>query len=101
MPQNTTSKPEDKPLKPKGRSALKALRASKRKRAYNLRTKRKYKEVIKRIRKAIISKNKDLALEALPEAYRQLDYAAKKKVIHKNKASRIKSRLAAHINKLG
>ena len=38
-------------------------------------------------------------LEKLAKAYRELDIAAKKNVIHKNKASRLKSRLAKSVKK--
>lgn len=79
---------------------MKAMRSSARKRVYNLRTKDKVKTAVKSVKKSLESKNVDEALKALTAAYAALDKAAKKKVLHKNTASRKKSRLAKAINKL-
>lgn len=70
-------------------SAKKALRNSKKKRIFNLRTK-------DTLQKAVKSAKKTLDLSA---AYQALDKAAKKGVIKKNTASRKKSRLAAMVKK--
>jgi small subunit ribosomal protein S20 len=43
---------------------------------------------------------KDEASELLPKVTALLDKLAKKKIIHKNKASNLKSSLAIHVNKL-
>jgi small subunit ribosomal protein S20 len=43
---------------------------------------------------------KDEATELLPKVTALLDKLAKKKIIHKNKASNLKSSLAIHVNKL-
>lgn len=75
------------PLTP---SVKKALRSSERKRVHNLRVKRVYKIALKQARQD---------LKKIPLAYSQLDMAAKKGVIHKNKAARLKSRLAKRANK--
>ena len=72
---------------PVTKSAKKALRRDRRRATINKRIKEKIKEVLKRVRKSPTKKN-------LQEASSVLDKAAKKKVIHKNKASRLKSRLA-------
>jgi len=85
---------------PNTKSAIKALRVSTRKRGYNLVTIGKYKDALKEVRKAIVAKNKGEATKLLPSAFKQLDKAAKKSVIHANKSSRLKSRLAAAIAKL-
>lgn len=85
---------------PNTKSAIKALRASRRKRAYNLVTIGKYKDAVKAVRKALASKKKDEALKLLSAAFKQLDKAAKKRVIHQNKAARLKSRLSAAIAKI-
>ena len=76
------------------------MRSSARKRVYNLRTKDKFKSAIKTVKEALNSKSADEALKALTAAYAALDKAAKKNVIHKNTASRKKSRLAKAINKI-
>jgi small subunit ribosomal protein S20 len=85
---------------PNTKSATKALRSSTRKRGYNLATIGKYKDAVKAVRKAVASKQKDEAAKLLPQAFKQLDKAAKKRVIHRNKAARLKSRLSAAIAKI-
>lgn len=85
---------------PNTKSAAKAMRASNRKRVYNIRTKDKVKTAVKTVKKSLESKNAEEALKALTTAYAALDKAAKKGVIHKNNASRKKSRLAKAINKI-
>lgn len=67
-------------------SAKKALRRDKRRAIVNLRIKRKMKAALKKAKEKPIKKN--LAL-----AYSALDRAVKKKIIHKNKAARLKSKL--------
>lgn len=79
---------------PTTKSAAKAMRASARKRAINLVTISKYKDAVKAARKAAAAKQKDAAAKALSLAFKQLDKAAKKHVIHQNKAARLKSRLS-------
>ena len=85
---------------PNTKSAIKAMRGSARKRAINLVTIGKYKDAVKSVRKQVAAKSKDGALKALGLAYKQLDKAAKKHVIHKNKAARLKSRLAKALAKI-
>lgn len=85
---------------PNTKSAIKALRSSIRKRAYNLVTISKYKDAVKSVRKAVSDQKKEEAQKLLPLAFKQLDKAAKKRVIHANKAARLKSRLAQAIAKL-
>ena len=51
-------------------------------------------------RKAIDSGEKDAASEAVISAVSHLDIAVKKRVLHKNTASRSKSRLAMRLNKM-
>lgn len=72
---------------PVTRSAEKALRRDRRRYRVNLRIKRLVKEAVKKTRRQPIKKNLD-------EASRQLDRAAKKHVFHRNKAARLKSKLA-------
>ena len=75
-------------------SAKKALRQSKRKKAYNDRRKRLYRDAVKEFKKAITAKEFDKAKTLLPKVYQSLDKAAKGNTIAKNKASRTKSRLS-------
>lgn len=80
------------------RSAKKALRQSFRRRARNITRKEAYKTLIKQIKRLAPSdpqKTKGL----LPQLYQALDKAAKTRAIDKNKASRLKSRLAKLVNK--
>jgi len=75
-------------------SAKKALRQSIRRRKRNLRKMEAYKGAIKDYKKLIAAKKLDDAKTALQKVYKALDKAAKTNVIAKNKASRLKSRLA-------
>lgn len=68
-------------------SSKRALRAARRKAVFNARVRNLYKEALKKARKNPIEAN-------IKKAYSLLDKAAKTHVIHKNKASRLKSRLA-------
>jgi small subunit ribosomal protein S20 len=52
------------------------------------------------IKKLRSSTNKKEAAELLPKVSAMLDKLAKKKVIHKNKASNLKSGLALHVKAL-
>lgn len=80
-------------------SAKKALRQSQRKRAHNLFWKKRIKGVIKEVENLL--KTKDVSLDILKEKesllQKYVDKAAKKKVIAKNKADRLKSRYAQRI----
>lgn len=77
------------------------MRQAKRRNAYNTRTKDKFKSAVKEVRKSISTGSKDEAAKQLAKAMSTLDKAVKKGVIHKNTASRKKSRLAKAIAKLG
>lgn len=83
---------------PNTKSAAKAMRSSRRKREINLVTINKYKTAVKEVRRGIAQKAENVS-EGLARAYAQLDKAAKKHVIHPNKAARLKSRLAKAIAK--
>lgn len=71
---------------PKTKSAKKKLRQDKKRTQRNLAYKKAYKIAIKKAKKT----QKE---ELIKEAYSKIDKAAKKGVIHKNKAARLKSRL--------
>ena len=74
------------------KSAVKALRQDKKRAKNNMPVKKKFREAVKKARKKPTLKN-------LKQAYSILDKAAKKKIIHKNKAARLKSRLAKLLKK--
>jgi len=75
-------------------SAKKALRQSARRHTRNLKQKNTLKALVKKYRKAIVAGKKDEAKKLLPGVYKALDKAAKRgKILKKNTASRLKSRL--------
>lgn len=74
------------------KSAIKKLRADKKKASFNRATKTKAKTAMDEFKKA-------LSLESLSKAFSAVDRAAKKGVIKKGKADRIKSRLSKKVAK--
>ena len=76
------------------------MRQSQRRNAINLRTKYKFKSAVKAARTDIAAGSAAEAAESLKKAMSALDKAVKKNVIHKNTASRKKSRMAKALNKL-
>lgn len=85
---------------PNTKSAAKAMRQSRRRRDINLKTKAKFKTATKQVKKLVGENNIDEALKALSLAMSALDKGVKKGVLHKNTASRKKSRMAKAIAKL-
>lgn len=81
------------------KSAKKALRQNKTRRARNVVKKNAYKERVTSFRKLVVAKKLEDAAKALPAVFKALDKAAKSKVIEKNKASRLKSRLSQLISR--
>ncbi len=80
-------------------SAKKALRQNVTRRKRNEARKETYKKAVKEYRKLVGAKKFDEAAKAFPVVFKALDKAAKTKVIEKNKASRLKSRLAQLTNR--
>ena len=83
---------------PNTKSAKKALRSSAKKRDFNLERKFNIKNSLKELRK-VLSENPDSYQTVLSKVYSSLDKAAKTSFIHKNKANRKKSRVAAMVAK--
>lgn len=81
------------------KNAKKAHRASLKKKVFNTRRSRSYKDIMKEIDKLIKDGKVAEAQAKLPLAYKALDKAAKMNTIKKNNASRSKSRLSARIKK--
>tara|TARA_B100001971_G_C17921641_1_gene398093 strand:+ start:56 stop:310 length:255 start_codon:yes stop_codon:yes gene_type:complete len=79
------------------KSAIKRIRQSEKTRLFN---KYFYKTARNAIRKLRGLKNKKEATELFPKVVAMLDKLAKRNIIHKNKASNLKSKLAKHINLL-
>jgi len=85
---------------PQRKSAQKQLESDKKKRQKNLVLKRNIKQAIKTYLKALNSSKAEETQKALATVYKQLDKASAKRYIHKNKASRKKSRLAKRMSSL-
>jgi small subunit ribosomal protein S20 len=85
---------------PNTKSAIKAARQSLRRRARNLVKKDAFKTAVKNVRKLITAGKKSEAMTAMTNAMKALDKAAKGRVIHANKSSRLKSRLSKAIAKI-
>jgi small subunit ribosomal protein S20 len=81
------------------KSAKKQIRQSARKKANNLFWKKKIKSVTKTLRETMETKNgnTDILVKEQSGLQKVLDKAAKNRVIHRNKASRLKSRYAKKI----
>ncbi|MDD4179653.1 MAG: 30S ribosomal protein S20 [Candidatus Margulisbacteria bacterium] len=84
--------------KVKKRKGIKNVRKTKRRHARNLEAKKDYKLILKNARTAIAAKAADMAEKVL-NAISVLDKMAERKIIHPNKASRLKSRLMLAQNK--
>lgn len=83
---------------PNTKSALKRLRQSQRRRAANKAKLSRLKTAIKRVR---LATEPDPASKAFRHAARLLDRAVSQGLVHRNTAARNKSRLAAHVRRLG
>ncbi|MCM8774312.1 MAG: 30S ribosomal protein S20 [Candidatus Omnitrophica bacterium] len=84
---------------PQRKSAKEDLRKNLKRRKRNLLVKEEIKKVIKSFKKAVESNERESAKKLLNNVYKVLDKACSKKIIHKNKANRQKSRLAKILNK--
>jgi len=80
-------------------SAKKALRASKHKAAFNMKRRDAFSDAVKKVKKLIIAKKIKEAEALMPTAFQAIDKACKTNLIHKNTASRKKSRLAKMLAK--
>ena len=76
------------------RSAKKALRQNIRRQGRNLARKKALHDIIKKYKKSVSAKQSKEAGELLPRLYQALDKAVKANLIKRNKARRLKSRLA-------
>jgi len=74
-------------------AAAKAIRKSAKNHAFNLKVKSEFKGLVKEARKLLAAKKIDEAKKAVMAAAKSLDKSARKKVITKNTAARLKSRL--------
>jgi small subunit ribosomal protein S20 len=79
------------------KSARKAARQSEKRRQHNASLRSALSTAIKSVTKAIGAGDKATAMKALREASSVIDRIADKKIIHKNRAARHKSHLAARL----
>jgi len=79
-------------------SAKKAARQSEKVRAHNASLRSKLRSAIKRVQAAIKGGDKAAANGVLRDAGKVIDTIADKKIVHKNKAARHKSRLNSAVN---
>ncbi|MFM8328162.1 MAG: 30S ribosomal protein S20 [Pirellulaceae bacterium] len=79
---------------PNSQSAKKRLRQSLEDRARNRACKSVLRGMLRNVREAVKGGKIEEAQKLIPAVYKKLDQAAAKKMIHTNKASRLKSRLS-------
>lgn len=82
------------------KGARKAARQSEKRRTHNTSLRSTFRTAITRVKKAIEAGDKTKAAQVYRESVSVLDRITDKKILHKNKASRHKSRLAAQIKGL-
>ena len=80
------------------KAALKAVRSSEKRRLRNRRVKTETRTFIKRARAQIEAGELEEAQKSVAQAIRALDKAAEKGILHRNNASRRKSRLVQSLN---
>lgn len=83
------------------RAALRQLRKDKKRTIRNQAAFSELKTLKKRFRSLLDTQKLDDARQLLPAVMKRFDQAAKKGIIHKRTASRMKSRLMLRLNRLG
>ncbi|MFA5029810.1 MAG: 30S ribosomal protein S20 [Patescibacteria group bacterium] len=82
------------------KSAIKALRQSKKKLARNLKAKTAIRDLVKKSQKFILKQEKDSAVQKIKAAVKAIDKAMQQKIIKKNTGARKKSRLMKKLSKM-
>jgi small subunit ribosomal protein S20 len=85
---------------PNIKSQKKRVKTNEKKRAYNASFKSSMKTAIKQVEAAIEAKDHKKAMENLTLAYKKLDKANQKGILHKNTVARKKSNLAKSVNSI-
>lgn len=80
--------------------ARKRARQAEKNRAHNASLRSTLRTAVKRVRQAISAGDKSAAQEVFRKSVSVIDTIAEKKVVHKNKAARTKSRLSAQIKRM-
>lgn len=83
------------------KQAKKRVRQAEKNRQHNASLRSMLRSNVKKVLTSIASGSQKAALAALQEATPVIDRMVNKGIIHKNKAARHKSRLTAHIKKMG
>ena len=83
---------------PTHKSAEKRVRQDQKKRLHNKYYAKSMRTAVKKLRNTT---DKEKAQEQLPRLFSMVDKLTKKNIIHKNKASNLKSKLTKHVNSLG
>ncbi len=79
------------------KSALKRIRQTEKRRLHNKYYAKSTRNALKKLR---TSTDKKEATDLLPRVASMLDKLAKRNIIHKNKASNLKSSITMHVNKM-
>ena len=85
---------------PQRKSGIKELRKNRTRQMHNLDIKTDLKKSTKKFLASIKNNNKDQAQSNLKHLYKKLDKAAKRHILHKNTASRRKSKFSKQLTKL-
>jgi len=85
---------------PQHKSAMRRVKRSQKEKMQNKIYKSKFKNLTKKINRALEEGNVETANEMLPKAFSAIDRAAKIGTIHKNQAARRKSRLVKRIDRV-
>ena len=80
--------------------ARKRARQAEKNRAHNASLRSRLRTAVRRVRQAIVAGDKSAAQEVFQKSVSVIDSIAEKKVVHKNKAARTKSRLSAQIKRM-
>ena len=80
--------------------ARKRARQSEKQRQHNAALRSEFRSAIKKVKKAIAAGDKKAAQTVYQESTSVVDRIADKRIVHKNKAARHKSRLAAQIKSM-
>ncbi|MFP4619672.1 MAG: 30S ribosomal protein S20 [Bacteroidales bacterium] len=83
---------------PNHKSAEKRIRQNYRRKLHNRYYAKSARTAVKKLRNTT---DKEQAQEQLPRVFSMLDKLAKNKIIHRNKAANLKSKLTKHVNSLG
>ena len=82
------------------RSSIKKIRVDKRRTLRNVNVRTELKTAARKLREFLSAKKKNEAQQAVREFFSKLDKAVKKNILHRNRASRLKSRFQTKVRAL-